>query len=58
MELLARHHVRKDPIIEEMATKYKVSPTQVILAWHLGRKTLPIPKSTNPDRMRENLDVR
>jgi diketogulonate reductase-like aldo/keto reductase len=28
---------------------------QAILAWHVARGVVPLPKSQNPDRQRENL---
>ncbi|KAJ7452124.1 reductase AKOR2 [Mycena galericulata] len=49
--------VRKDPVIVELAAKYEVTPTQIILAWHLSRNVVVIPKSTNEERQKENFDV-
>ncbi|KAJ7724927.1 reductase AKOR2 [Mycena maculata] len=46
--------VRNDPVIVELATKYNATPTQVILAWHLTRNVVVIPKSTNEERQKEN----
>ncbi|KAF7373551.1 Aldo-keto reductase [Mycena sanguinolenta] len=46
--------VRKDPVIVELAAKYNVTPTQIILAWHLSRNVVVIPKSTNEERQKEN----
>lgn len=43
--------------VTDAAEKYAVSPGQVILRWHVELGSLPIPKSTNPDRQRQNLDV-
>ena len=34
-----------------------MSPGQVILRWHVQLGSVPIPKSANPQRQRENLDV-
>jgi 2,5-diketo-D-gluconate reductase A len=39
------------------AERHGVSPSQVVLRWHVQLGTIPIPKSGNPDRQRENLDV-
>ena len=50
--------VREDPLIVELATKYKVKPTQVILAWHISRGVGVVPGSKNPDHQKENIDVR
>ncbi|KAJ7270729.1 NADP-dependent oxidoreductase domain-containing protein [Mycena haematopus] len=46
--------VRKDPVIVELAAKYNVTPTQIILAWHVSRNVIIIPKSTNEERQKEN----
>lgn len=50
--------VRNDPTIGEIAAKYKVTPTQIILAWHLARGVVVVPASHNAEHQKENLDVR
>jgi alcohol dehydrogenase (NADP+) len=42
------------PEIQRIADKHDNTPAQILLAWAVGRGTIPIPKSSNPDRMREN----
>ncbi|KAJ7163518.1 NADP-dependent oxidoreductase domain-containing protein [Mycena crocata] len=49
--------VRNDRTIVAFAEKYRVSPTQIILAWHLARGLAATPKSTNPDRQKENISL-
>ncbi|KAJ7456890.1 reductase AKOR2 [Mycena latifolia] len=49
--------VRKDPVIVELAAKYNVAPTQIILAWHLSRNVVVIPKSTSEERQKENFNL-
>ena len=44
-----------NPVIQRVAAKHGVTPAQVLLAWGLSRKTVVIPKSVNPERMRQNL---
>ncbi|WP_072807205.1 aldo/keto reductase [Rhodococcoides yunnanense] len=39
------------------ATAHDVSPGQVVLRWHVQLGAVPLPKSSNPDRQRQNLDV-
>jgi len=39
------------------AEAHGVTPGQVILRWHVQLGSLPIPKSSNAGRQRENLDV-
>ncbi|KAJ7132386.1 NADP-dependent oxidoreductase domain-containing protein [Mycena epipterygia] len=50
-------NVRSDPTIDALATKYGVTPTQIILSWHVARGVSAVPKSANPDRQKENLAV-
>ncbi|KAJ7454151.1 reductase AKOR2 [Mycena latifolia] len=49
--------VRSDPTIGALATKYGVTPTQIILAWHVARGVSAVPRSSNPDRQKENLNL-
>jgi 2,5-diketo-D-gluconate reductase A len=46
-----------DPTITEIAAAHGASPAQVMLHWHLQQGRSAIPKSVNPDRIRQNLDV-
>lgn len=39
------------------AAAHGVTPTQVVLRWHVQRGAVPIPKSGDPARQRENLDI-
>ncbi|KAJ7663840.1 NADP-dependent oxidoreductase domain-containing protein [Mycena polygramma] len=49
--------VRSDPTIVALAEKYKVTPTQIILAWHLARGVVAVPKSSNAGRQKENITL-
>lgn len=40
-----------------LAKKYNVTPTQVVLSWHIGRGTGVVAKSENASRQEENLKV-
>jgi len=46
-----------DPRVEEMGKKYNKTPAQVVLRYlvHLG--TIPIPKSSNEGRIKQNIDI-
>ncbi|MGH1561852.1 aldo/keto reductase [Mumia sp. DW29H23] len=46
-----------DPGLREIADRHGVTPAQVVLRWHVQRGVVPIPKSGDPQRQRENLDV-
>lgn len=43
--------------LAEIAGQVNRTPAQVILRWEIQSGVLPIPKSSNPKRMAENLDV-
>jgi 2,5-diketo-D-gluconate reductase A len=43
------------PVVTTLAQQRGLTPAQTVLGWHLGRGNIVIPKSTHPDRMRENL---
>jgi diketogulonate reductase-like aldo/keto reductase len=45
------------PVLAGIGAKYGKSPAQVVLRWHVQQGIVTIPKSTNPDRLRANLDV-
>ena len=46
-----------DPTVGAIADKHGVTPAQVILRWHLDLGNVVIPKSVDPGRMAENLDL-
>ncbi|MFF9324744.1 aldo/keto reductase [Streptomyces sp. NPDC014776] len=50
-------HLLDDPRIADLARKYGVSPGQVVLRWHVQLGALPVPKSADHERQRDNLDV-
>lgn len=45
------------PLIIEMARAYHRTPAQIILRWHTQRKRIVIPKSSQPGRIRENINI-
>lgn len=54
---LGQGHVIEDDIIRKIADKYKKSPAQIIIRWHLDMGFVVIPKSVTPTRIVENFDV-
>lgn len=54
---LGRGKLLKDPLILELAEKYGKSPAQICLRFCLQNNVLPLPKSSAPERMRDNLDI-
>jgi 2,5-diketo-D-gluconate reductase A len=47
----------KDSRITALADKYGRTPAQIVLRWDVQSGLVTIPKSANPQRMAENLDV-
>ncbi|GAA3854660.1 aldo/keto reductase [Tessaracoccus defluvii] len=54
---LGRGRLLADPAIGTIAGRLGVTPAQVIIRWHLELGGGLLPKSTNPGRLRSNLDV-
>ncbi|MGN7191697.1 MULTISPECIES: aldo/keto reductase [unclassified Curtobacterium] len=46
----------EQPVLDA-ASAHGVTPGQVVLRWHVQLGAVPVPKSGDPDRQRENLDV-
>lgn len=49
--------VLNNPLLMELSEKYDKSVGQIILRWEHQIDTLPIPKSSNPNRQKENIDI-
>jgi 2,5-diketo-D-gluconate reductase A len=45
------------PVIVDVAERLGRTPAQVVLRWHVQQGLVVIPKSSDPQRMRENLDL-
>lgn len=45
------------PVLAGIGEKYGKTPGQVVLRWHVQQGLVAIPKTSNPQRMRENLDI-
>ncbi len=54
---LGRGNVLDDPTIDSIARRAGKTPAQVILRWHIERGDIIFPKSVQPDRIRENIDI-
>lgn len=46
-----------DPTILGIASRVGRTPAQVILRWHVEQGSIPIPKSSNSERLRENFNI-
>lgn len=47
----------RQSVIVEAAKQHSKTPAQVVLRWHVQLGLIPIPKTSNPERLVENLDV-
>jgi 2,5-diketo-D-gluconate reductase A len=54
---IAQGGVLDDPVITDIAEQLGRSPAQVVLRWHIERGNIVFPKSTTPDRIRENFEL-
>lgn len=54
---LARGDVLADPLVVELSQRYRKTPAQIVLRWHIELGNVVIPKSVTPSRIRENVDI-
>ena len=55
--LAKRTELLQEPVVVEVAAAHGVTPAQAVLRWHVELEAVPIPKSSDAARRRENLDV-
>ena len=46
-----------EPVFAELGKKYGKSAAQIILKWHVQEGFIPLPKSTNPQHIKENIEL-
>ena len=44
-------------VIMDLSRKYAKTPGQIVLNWHYHLGVVPIPGTSNPERMKENLEA-
>ena len=54
---IMRGRVFSNELIIGLSEKYKKTIAQIILRWHVQRGVIPIPKSSNKERIKENLNI-
>lgn len=54
---IMRGRIFSNELIIGLSEKYKKTIAQIVLRWHVQRGVIPIPKSSNEGRIKENLDV-
>ena len=47
----------RDPVVRDLASRHGKSPAQVILRWHVEHEIVPAARSSNAERIAENLDI-
>ncbi|CAE6365031.1 unnamed protein product, partial [Rhizoctonia solani] len=47
----------KNPVVQDIAKKLKITPAQVVISWHVQRGTVVLPRSVTPSRIEENLHI-
>lgn len=54
---IMRGKLFSNELMINLAEKYKKTIAQIILRWHFQRGVIPIPKSSNEERIKENLNI-
>jgi diketogulonate reductase-like aldo/keto reductase len=49
--------VLEHPVLQSLAKKYNKTPAQIALRWNIEMGHSVLPKSTNPERIKENLHI-
>ncbi|HYU33892.1 MAG TPA: aldo/keto reductase [Thermoanaerobaculia bacterium] len=44
-----------EPLLRDLASRHRASPAQIVLRWNLQKGLVPLPSSTDPDYIAENL---
>lgn len=47
----------EDPLIKKIAQKHGKTPAQIILNWHVQKGFVVVPKSSNPKRILQNMEI-
>jgi len=53
----AGNDLLENPSLAAIAAKYGKTPGQVVLRWHIELGTVAIPRSANPSRIAQNIDI-
>ncbi len=47
----------EDPVLTQLAEKYQKTPAQIVLRWHAQSNIIPVPKTSKPKRLIENISI-
>lgn len=54
---LGQAEVLDEPVIQDIAGRFGLTPAQIVLRWQVQKGCVAIPKSSHPARIRQNLDI-
>ena len=54
---ISRGRVLSNDLMIDLSQKYKKSIVQIVLRWHMQKGVITIPKSSNENRIKENIDI-
>ncbi len=54
---IMRGKLSSNELINDLAKKYKKTIVEIVLRWHVQRGVVPIPKSSNEERIKENFNI-
>lgn len=54
---IMRGKIFSSELIMGLSEKYKKTIAEIVLRWHIQRGVIPIPKSSNEERIKENFDI-
>jgi len=52
-----RNDVLREPVVAEVAERHGRTPAQIVLRWHMELGLAAVPKSSDPVRLKQNLDI-
>jgi len=52
-----RHKLKDNNVLLELAKKYNVAVSQIVLKWNMQNDCIPLPKSSNPERIKQNITL-
>lgn len=54
-DIVEKYDLYKNELICHLANKYKRTPAQIVLNWHLHRGIIPLPRSNSDEHIKENM---
>jgi 2,5-diketo-D-gluconate reductase A len=49
--------LRSEAVVTELSQRYARTPAQILVRWHIELVLAPVPKSEDPQQLRENIAV-